>query len=292
MKTFRVTLVTLTLALTAVPAWPAAAAAPTFRDLVRKYVAEQEVGMAPTKLPGLPADVQEVMALEYTVLLRRDGRDEPVDASKYEFDIGDQIRVRIKPLSQVYIYIFHEGASGKQVCLLPTDRETPPLAKRDQPLDLPSDGSVFEFSPPAGTEKLIVVATEQPSDDLASLAHVVFKKPGDELTPAEQQIQDELKARSEKTLKSIRERQAQGTKYRGLFSDDAVAGVAQQMNQNNTTRAVLEEPPTKDQQSTFAMSAARKGSGPLELLVTIPLKSSPAKLSLWLKQQKLTSAAR
>ncbi|HEX3872352.1 MAG TPA: hypothetical protein VHV77_18030, partial [Pirellulales bacterium] len=171
-----------------------------------------------------------------------------------------------------------EGASGNQVCLLPTDRETPPLAKRDQSLDLPNDGSVFEFAPPAGTEKLIVVATEKPTASLAMLADVVFKKPGDVLTPDEKKLQQDLKARSEMELKSIQERQAQSTRYRGLFSDDAVAGVAKQMNQNHTTRALLEEPPSKDRPSTFAMTAARQGSGPLELLVTIPLKSS-AKLS-------------
>jgi hypothetical protein len=250
---------------------------PTFRDLVRKYVANQTAGVKPEKIPGLPADLQKVVALEYTVLWRHDGMDEAIDANSHQFVIGDQIRVRIKPLSELYIYIFHEGASGERVCLLPTDQEKPPLAKPGQTLDLPTDGSVFEFSPPAGEEKLIVVATEEPSDDLAALSHVVFKKPEDQLTPAEKELADKLKARSQKTLKSIRDRQAQGTRYRGLFTDDAVGQVSKEAGEKHTTRAVLEEPPSGKQSSTFAMSAAQNGEMPIELYVTIPLKSVQGK---------------
>jgi hypothetical protein len=264
----------------AVDASTSNAAQPTYRDLVRKYVSDQTAGIEPSKLPGLPEDVKEVMALEYTVLLRRNGGEEPVDANTHEFDIGDQIRIRVKPVGDLYIYIFHEGASGQQTCLLPTSDEKAPMAKPDQQLDLPTDGSVFEFSPPAGNEKLIVVATDQPSDDLAALANLVFKKPGDELTPEEKTLHDKLKARSDKTLKSIRERQAQGTRYRGLFDDQSVAKVSEEMKANNTTRAVMEEPPTAGNPSTFAMTAATKSGSPLELFVTIPLKSNNAKVSV------------
>jgi hypothetical protein len=205
--------------------------------------------------------------------------EEPVDAATHQFNVGDQIRVRIKPLSGLYIYIFHEGASGQRVCLLPTDNEKPPLAKADQMLDLPQDGSVFEFSPPAGEEKLIVVATEEPSDDLAALSNVVFKKPDDQLTPSEKELQDKLKARSQKTLKSIRDRQALGTRYRGLFTEEAVSNVSKEMGDKGTSRAVLEEPPTGKQSSTFAMTAGLKGESGLELFVTIPLKSIPTKVA-------------
>ncbi|HEX4150454.1 MAG TPA: DUF4384 domain-containing protein, partial [Pirellulales bacterium] len=253
---------------------PAAwAAESTYRDLVRKYVADKSQGVQPANLPGLAAKVEDVMALESTVMLRKNGEEQRVDANEHEFEIGDEIRVRIKPVSQCYIYIFYEGASGARKCLLPADDEKAPLAKVNEELALPSDGSVFEFTPPAGEDKLIVVATEQPSEDLAALANVVFKKPEDQLSPAEKTLHDSLKGRSDKTLKSIRERQAQGTKYRGLFDEEAVSKVSAEVQSRGTTRAILEEPPTGKQSSTFAMAASFQKGKSVELFVTIPLRS-------------------
>jgi hypothetical protein len=249
------------------------AAESTFRDLVRKYVADKSQGIQPAKLPGLAAKVEDVMALEYTVVLKKDGSEKPVDANDYQFEIGDEIRVRIKPVSQLYIYIFYEGASGARKCLLPTDNEKAPLAKPNEELALPSDGSVFEFTPPAGEDKLIVVATEQPSPDLAALASVVFKKPEDQLSPAEKTLHDSLKGRSDKTLKSIRERQSLGTRYRGLFDEKAVSKVSAEIQRSGTTRAILEEPPSDKQSSTFAMAASLRKGKSVELFVTIPLRS-------------------
>ena len=246
-------------------------AEPSFRDLVRKYVQNPQPG-AVAALPGVPEGLNKIIALEYTVLLRTPTGEEAVDATKYQFKLGDQIRVRIKPLSGLHIYIFHEGASGERTCLLPTDKETPPLASPDKELELPADGSVFEFSPPAGDEKLIVVALEQPSADLAALSDVIFKKPEDQLTPAEKDVQKQLKAKGSQTLKSILDRQSQSTRYRGLFTDESLANVKGQAA--GKTRAVLEEPPHGTQKSTFSLSASKGDDKQGELYVTIPLKST------------------
>ncbi len=246
----------------------------TFRDLVRKFVQTPAGTVTAGAVPGLPAGVEKIVALEYTVLLRTPTGDEPVDANVHRFKIGDQVRVRIKPLNGLYIYIFHEGASGKRVCLLPEQRERPPLALPDKTLELPSDGSVFEFTPPAGDEKLIVVALEQPSDNLAALADTIFKKPEVTLTDAEKQLRDEVKAHGEQTLKSILDRQTQGTRYRGLFDDLASAQVKQDVRQRGTDRVLLEEPPQVKHPSTFSMVALLRGDHKGELFVTIPLKST------------------
>jgi len=246
---------------------------PSFRDLVRKYVAGEKSAGGDQLAAALPDGVDKIVALEYTVLLQSQQGEEAVDASKYQFRVGDRIRVRIKPLSGLYIYIFHEGASGHRTCLLPTEKETPPLARPDKSIDLPSDGSVFEFSPPAGEEKLIVVALEKPSEDLAALSDVIFKKPDEKLSDDEKKIQDSLKARSQSSLKSILERQAQGTKYRGLFSDKTIANVGKEMKEKGVTRAMMEEPPHGTTRSTFALSAGGKSAGG-ELYVTIPLRST------------------
>lgn len=262
---------------------------PAMRDLVRKYVRRQDqaaaVGTSQTSGPKkgdvpdkLPGDLRKVIALEYTVLLRKNDDDqqqaveEPIDPHQYEFKLGDKIRVQVEPLNDLYIYIFHEGASGKRTCLLPEEDETPPLAKRETTMLLPSNGYI-EFEPPAGEERLIVVATEE-RIDRDVLASLVFKKPDEKLSDEEQAIQKKLKARAQKTLKSIREQRSQGTKFRGLFTDEVLAEIGGELKDEGGTRAVLEEPPHGTEKSTFTMSVSPDKDGAGELFVSIPLKST------------------
>jgi len=253
----------------------AAADEPNFRDLVRKYVKDGD-GKQLGTLIGFSKPVEHVIALEYTVLVKRDGREEAVDPQSHEFKRGDRIRVRVQPLSDTYIYIFHEGASGARVCLLPTKQEKPPFVKRGQTVELPGDG-YFEFSAPPGNEQLLVVATEKPTGDLAGLSNVVFNKPDDQLTPAEKEIKSSLKAKVQKTLKSIRARQSEATTYRGLLNEDAVKDFARKVEKRGNSHGVLEEPPTANDSATFAMMASGANDPQQNLFVSIALKSVGAK---------------
>lgn len=244
---------------------------PTVRDLVRKHIQQQEQSKSGGQEDALPGDLRKVIALEYTVLLIKGGKEEAVDPHAHNFQLGDRIRVQIEPLSDLYIYIFHEGTTGTRSCLLPADEEKPPLAKRDQTLRLPHDG-YFEFEAPAGDERLIVVATEAPVEKKI-LATLVFKQPGEKLSSEEEAIQQKLKGRVHKTLKSIRE-QASGAKFRGMFSDALLSEVGEKLKDEGSTRALLEEPPHGKQKSTFSMSVSPDKEGASELFVSIPLKSS------------------
>jgi hypothetical protein len=190
----------------------------TYRDLARRYFATGD-GKAISKFVGLTEEVKHVVALDYTVLIRKDGREEAVDPKAYQFALGDSIRIKIQPASDNYIYIFHQGASGERTCLLPVDKETPPLLKAGASFILPFDG-YFEFVTPPGEEQIVVVATERPIAELAVLADVVFKKPGDVLTPQEQAIKDSLKATVQKTLTSIRNRHNETMTLRGLSEQE------------------------------------------------------------------------
>ncbi|HVX10132.1 MAG TPA: DUF4384 domain-containing protein [Pirellulales bacterium] len=246
---------------------------PTVRDLVRKHVKQQESSKTNSADQSLPGDIRKVIALEYTVLLLKGDEEQAVDPHAYGFQLGDRIRVQVQPLTDLHIYIFHEGASGERDCLLPAEAETPPLAKREQLLKLPNDGGYFEFKPPAGDERLIVVATETPVE-VKVLSTLVFKEPGEKLSPEEEAIQQKLKGRVHKTLKSIREQVSHGTKFRGMFTDELLSEVGEELKSDGNTRAVLEEPPHGKQKSTFTMSVSPDKEGAGELFVSIPLKST------------------
>jgi hypothetical protein len=238
-----------------------------FRDLVRKYAKSQDAAAANQIAAKIGVEkVDGVVALEYKVLHKVGNEEKTVDPNTHKFNLGDKIRVRIEPLNEMYIYIFHEGASGERICLLPTEEEKAPLAKGNKELDLPSDG-YFEFAAPPGDEKLIVVATEKPIPDLAGLSNVVFKKPGAALTPEEIKIKEKLKASGQKVLQNIKSRNDQ-TAYRGILSDEAL----KKLGEGKTRGVTLEEPPHDKTQSSFAVATSSNGDRP-QLLINIPLKS-------------------
>ncbi len=254
----------------------APAAEPAFRESVRRSLASAKTAEEGKTLPGLPADLEQVMALEYSVVLYKEGIEQAVDPSIYSFRLGDKIRVRIQPLTGFYLYIFYEDATGRRRCLLPADRNTPWLAKQGQPVELPTDGSVFEFDGKSGEDELTVVALTKPDDDLAAMCDLVCKKTESKLTPEERVTQGELRARCQARLKVLEDLQSQAVRFRGPLDAAALAKVSAEWKQQGAGAAVLEEPPIERQTSTLALSASKIGASPA-LLVTIPLKSGPAK---------------
>lgn len=253
----------------------------TLREIVRMYrgpAMQEAAGKLLAKKIGFSKDVEHVVALEYSVLLRSDGKETPVtDVKTYEFKLGDQIRMKIEPVKDSYLYILHEGPSGNRTCLLPTKEEKPPFVKGGSPIVLPDDG-FFEFAAPPGDEQLLVVATEKPVSDLGALANVVFNKPDDQLTPEEKEIKKMINAKVQERLKSIRQRQAETTTYRGLLSEEAMRDFAKKVEESGATEAVVEEPANKKNGSTFVMMATTKAEARPALLVMIPLRSIALKL--------------
>jgi hypothetical protein len=244
----------------------------TLRDLVRRYSKDGD-GKTLAKTIGFTNAVEHVVALEYSVLLTSDGKETPISNLKdHQFKVGDKIRVKIEPIDSANIYILHEGASGKRVCLLPTSEEKAPAIKGGTSIVLPEDG-YFEFTEPPGSEQLLVVATKKPISDLAALANVVFNKPEEQLTEQEKEIKKNIKAKVQQRLNSIREHQAGTTTYRGLLNEEAMRDFTQKVGQSGTTETVIEEPAGKTKGSTFAMVASTKTDARPTLFVSIPLRS-------------------
>ena len=244
----------------------------TVRDLVRRYAKDSDPA-ALKVATGL--DVHHVLALEHTILLVKDGKAEPVlDLDKHQFKLGDQIRVRIRAVTNAYLYIFNEGASGERVCLLPEKQEKPPFVKAGETVDLPMDGGSFEFISPPGKELLRVVATDKATEDLAALLNAVFKKQN--LTPKEEELKQTIRAKIEARLQSINKQQEQTMAYRGLLTKEAMKEVRGKVDRTGADEIVLRELPNKAHPSTFTMVAGTK-SDAQPLLVTIPLQSVPEK---------------
>lgn len=258
----------------------APAAEPVFRDSLRRFVSQRKEGETKSEQPppGFSNGVEQAIGLEYSVMLHKDGIDEPVDPHRHRFHAGDQIRVRIQPLNDLYIYVFFEDPQGSRRCLLPNDKNSPRLARYDQPVELPSDGSVFEFEAAADQETLTIVATEQPDMELTTLCELVCKKRGDRLTAEERSLQAELKGKNERAVAVIQNRQQRAVIYRGQLSNESMGRVSSDMKQRGAQEAVVEEPPGDKQTSTL-VAMFSNSTAPPKLLVTIPLKSkttSPA----------------
>jgi hypothetical protein len=253
----------------------AGAEAPEYRELLRRSVEQRRPNLPPDRLPGLNRDVQDVIGLEYTVLLHKEGKDIPVDETAHDFHQGDQIRVRISPLCDMYVYIFYERAGGQRLCLQPISKESPPLAKRHQAFELPADGSVYEFDAPVGEEKLLIVATTQPSEELAVLADMVCRKSDEKLTATEKTRREQLRSRSQKILRALREEKENSIQYRGPFSEQALFKVGEELQRRGVGQAILEEPPHDKQKGTFCAAASFDPDNQPELFVSITLRSVP-----------------
>ena len=252
----------------------------TFRDLVFKSFETNnfdELGQT----VGQTGPLKQVIALEYKVLLWKDGEETVVDPKVRPFKLGDKIRITVQPLKDSYIYIFHIGASGKSSFLVPQAEKDPPLIKANEDVVLPSDG-YFEFVHPPGDEQLKVVASEDPVPDLPLLARVLTKDPKD-YTEEEKQVRQRLSATVEANLRSVaEEEQAKRKKlvtFRGIGAD--VKKAAEETRAAGADKTVVEVPGEKASEGTVVVFVSTEEGGQAEgkrssLLVTIPLKSQKA----------------
>ena len=252
----------------------------TFRDLVFKSFETNDFDELGQTV-GQTGPLKQVIALEYKVLLWKDGQETVVDPKVRPFKLGDKIRLTVQPLRDSYIYIFHIGASGKSSFLVPQAEKNPPLTKANESVALPSDG-YFEFVTPPGNEQLKVVASEDPVPDLPLLARVLTKDPKD-YTEEEKQVRQRLSATVEANLRSVEEvEQAKRKKlvtFRGIGAD--VKKAAEETRAAGADKTVVEVPGDGKSEGTVVVFVSTEEGGQAEgkrssLLVTIPLKSQQA----------------
>lgn len=255
-----------------------------FRDLCDQYFDEGK-GQDIARLIGFEVPAAKVTALKYRVLLYEPqpaGKavEKVVDPKTYAFKVGDRIRLSVEPYSKSYIYIYHLGASKKQVFLYPRKGAEPKPVESGAAVSLPADG-FFEFVKPPGEERLLVVASDKPVSDLKLLGSVLskFNDPNAVYTPEEQEIKNRLNATVEANLKSYQEKQIekrdQVVRFRDLGNPQEQKQLAEDVKARQPKSATLELP--KEGDGTLAVCLVMDqaaAQNPTSFLVTIPLTSA------------------
>lgn len=124
------------------------------------------------KVPMVNVASYPPLGLRYSLLRRSDsGRYDEVDTGT-TFHSGDKIKVVVKGNDAGYLYVISRGPSGTWVVQFPSaeiDGGNNRIAK-DQDYTVPSGGR-FNFTDQAGEEKLFIVCSRKPAQDLEKLIY-------------------------------------------------------------------------------------------------------------------------
>ena len=157
-----------------------------------------EPAPAPVASPVQLAEGAEVVPAAYTAtestplgirytILRREGADSVEVAPDAVFRSGDRIRLRLEVNASGYLYIVHRGSSGIWKPLFPTSETAggDNRVERGRTYDIPA-GYVFTFDEQPGEEKLFIVFTRKPEQDLEKLIYSLSGN-GQPAAPARQE---------------------------------------------------------------------------------------------------------
>lgn len=115
------------------------------------------------------------LGLKYSIL-KRDGTGEYSEvAPASTFTSDEQIRVRVESNDSGYLFVVMQGSSGKWQVLFPSAAAgSNNKIEAGKPYDVPAT-KVFTFDERSGTEKLFVVLSRQPEQDLEGLTYSLQK---------------------------------------------------------------------------------------------------------------------
>lgn len=124
--------------------------------------------------------IKTATVVTYKILLVQNGMQQFVDEGDYVFKLGQQFRLAIEVDSDLYLFVLHEAPDGKRSVLIPDPQfeATAPKAKKGSVIILPDDNTCFEFVPPTGTERLLVLASpkNRPTKELIDRWDELFKE--------------------------------------------------------------------------------------------------------------------
>jgi hypothetical protein len=252
-----------------------------FRDLVDRYF-EEGKGEDIAKTIGYKTSATQVIALRYKVLLYEKQGDQAaervVDPKTYSFKVGDRIRLAVEPFTESNVYVFHVGPNKTQKFLVPRKGDEPPRLPAKKEMALPARG-YFEFIPPSGDEKVLVVASEKPIGDQTLLASVLLKynDPNAVFSPQEETLRKSLYAAVEANLKSVAEQRNElrdkVVRFRGLGDEKDQKALAGDVEAKKPNAVTMEIPRTDVGTTAVCIIVNRDeaAKSPAGFFVTIPL---------------------
>ena len=122
------------------------------------------------------------LGLRYAVL-RRDGANYKEVDPETAFRAGDRIRLQVDSNTSGYLYVVMQGSSGNWQLLFPTPEISGGSnhVNKGQSMQVPPGNSgQFVFDETAGTEKIFLVLTRQPEQDLDKLIYSMQQPPATE----------------------------------------------------------------------------------------------------------------
>jgi hypothetical protein len=157
-----------------------------------------------------------LLTLQWRVVKRGDGNvKEEIDPG-HEFKTGDQMQIAISPNQNGYLYLFHymDGQDGQMLFPSPFINDGKNFVKMNQEYYVPSrcsnvptaEDCWITMTPPAGAENFIVIFSR---DEITTLPSDVNESGS---VTVKREIIEDLKARSQQTVKEIKPEQVSGLK--------------------------------------------------------------------------------
>ncbi len=92
-----------------------------------------------------------------------------VDRISHQYRAGDQLTLSVVSEIDAYVYVLYEQADGQVFQVYPNQHQSQNQVKAKEVVQIPAQDDLFRWriGPPFGTEKIKVIATDQPLQSLA-----------------------------------------------------------------------------------------------------------------------------
>ena len=130
---------------------------------------------SPDDRPKLASDWAQMLrisvlgeaGLDILIESAKQKRDIDIQTETPTYQVGDQIRVRMRSTQDCHLWLVNIGTSGNQSTLLPNPRSSLTRLKAHHWTDFPSDADNFSLplSGPPGRERLVAIATDDELND-------------------------------------------------------------------------------------------------------------------------------
>lgn len=143
------------------------------RDRASAPVPDRQPAQSGAQYVNAKVETPKPLGLRYTVQKRNESGGYTEVDQDTRFRTGDRVRVVVESNDTGYLYVVQQGTSGKWETLFPSEHFEGGSNRidRGQPYTLPAPGAVFAMRPPAGADRMFIVLSRQPLQDMEKLIY-------------------------------------------------------------------------------------------------------------------------